>query len=308
MRNFLSLTAFLCLLSITGFGHTSLIEGKQNKTQTLKLEKVNGNIYLLKGGPRSGGNIGLSYGEDGLMTIDTKFAPLVPEIKAELKKLGTDTPKFVFNTHYHGDHTGGNAIFGVDSIIIAHKNVRERLLSKIDRSGNPQEPAPKEALPTITFGKSLTVYMNGEEVNAYHFPNGHTDGDTAIIFTGSNVVHLGDTFFPGRFPFVDLASGGNVEGLINNIGKMIQMIPVDAKIIPGHGDLSSIDDLKNYHNMLIETTLIVRKRMKAGKSLAEIKKAGLPETFKEAGSDFIDQDNWLETIYTSYQMKMNNDK
>ena len=152
--------------------------------------------------------------------------------------------------------------------------------------------------------KGLSIYFNGEEVKAVYFPKGHTDGDSVIMFTKSNVVHLGDTFFVGRFPFVDLVSGGNVQGLINNINKMIQMIPADAKIIPGHGPVSTIDDLKDYHAMLVDTTLIVRKHMKAGKSLADIKKAGLGEKYKTAGSGFINTDRWVETIYRSYSVNM----
>lgn len=308
MRKILSITVFLSLFVPSALAHTSLIKNghpKENQQQDIKLAKVSGNIYVISN-PRAG-NIGVSYGEDGLMTIDTQFANVVPQIKAELKKLGSDTPKFVFNTHHHGDHTGGNALFGVDSIIIAQQNVRDRLLSTVDREGKPQDPAPKAALPTITYEKGLSIYFNGEEVKAYHFPKGHTDGDTAIFFTGSNVVHLGDDFFVGRFPFVDLNSGGSVAGLLKNIGKMIQMIPTDAKIIPGHGPIATIDDLKDYNQMLIETTLIVRKHMTDGKSLEDIKKAGLPEKYKEAGSGFINTDRWIETIYNSYSMKMKKD-
>ena len=301
MRKVLSIAIFVCLSVTSGLAHTSLIKGKHNNKQNFKVEKVNGNVHVLFG---SGGNIGVSYGDDGLMTIDTQFERFVPQIKAELSKLGSDSPKYVFNTHYHGDHTGGNGVFGVAGIIIAHKNVRKRLLSKVDRSGKPQEPAPKVALPSITYDKGLSLYFNGEQIKAVHFPHGHTDGDTAIFFKKSKVVHLGDDFFVGRFPFVDLASGGSVPGLVNNIGKMIQKIPADWKIIPGHGPIATIDDLKDYHSILIETTLIVRKHMADGKSLEDIKKAGFPDKFKDAGSGFINQNRWIETIYKSYEMKM----
>lgn len=306
MRKILSITVFLCLFAISAFAHVSSIKGiDKNQSQNFRLEKVNGNVYALFG---RGGNIGVSYGSDGLMTIDTQFANIVPQIKAELKKLGTDKPKFVFNTHWHGDHTGGNELFGVDAMIIAHQNVYDRLKNTTEFRGRERTPTKKVGLPTITYKYGLSVYMNGEKVEAVHFPKGHTDGDTIVMFTGSNVVHLGDTFFVGRFPFVDLASGGSVPGLVGNIGKMIQMIPADAKIIPGHGPVSTIDDLKDYHAMLIDTTLIVRKHMKAGKSLEEIKKAGFPAKYKEAGSGFINTDAWIETIYRSYEMKMKKDQ
>ncbi len=300
---FRSLLSFVFVLTITtaGAAHASLVPGNNSSQQTFSLEKVNGNVYVLFG---SGGNIGVSYGEDGMMTIDTQFERNVAGIKAELAKLGTDKPRFVFNTHFHGDHTGGNVLFGADAIIFAHENVLKRLMSTVDRSGNPQEPIAKAGRPMVTYGESLSVHMNGERVKAVHFPHGHTDGDTVIFFTGSNVVHLGDDFFVGRFPFVDLNSGGSVAGLINNIGKLIQVIPADAKLIPGHGPVSTIDDLKDYHAMLIDTTISVRKQMKDGKTLEAITKTGLPEKYKEAGSGFINQDRWIETIYNSYEKKM----
>lgn len=300
MKNFLSIIAFLGLFITTAFAHTSLIKGehaKENQQTVFKLEKVGGNVYALFG---QGGNIGASYGSDGLFMIDTQFEKIAPQIKAELKKLGSDTPKFIFNTHFHGDHTGGNPVFGQVGTIIAHENVRKRLMMP----GSDGKSMAVVGLPMVTYNEGISVHFNGEEIRAVHFHKGHTDGDTVLFFTGSNVVHLGDHFFAGRFPFVDLNGGGSVEGLVRNIGELIQMIPADAKIIPGHGAVSTIDDLRDYNDMLIETTLIVRKRMKNGKSLEDIKKAGLPEKYKEAGSGFIKTDSWIETIFKSYSMNM----
>jgi len=308
MRRIIFSILAVSLFASSAVAHISAIKGghaKKVKQQNFKLEKVNGSVHVLFG---QGGNIGVSYGADGLMTIDTQFANIVPQIRAELKKLGTDKPKFVFNTHWHGDHTGGNELFGVDAMIIAHQNVYNRLKNTTEFRGRERKPTAEVGLPSITYWKGLSVYMNGEQVKAIHFPNGHTDGDSAIFFTKSNVVHLGDTFFVGRFPFVDLASGGSIQGLVGNIGKMIQMIPADAKIIPGHGAVATIDDLKDYHAMLVDTTLAVRKHMKAGKSLEEVKTAGFPDKYKEAGSGFINQNAWIETIYKSYEMKMKKSK
>lgn len=301
MKKIIVLLALFSFLATNLFAHISLIEGHHAKQQTFKIEKVAGNVYVLFG---QGGNIGVSYGEDGLMMIDTQFENIANNIKGELKKLGTDTSKFVFNTHWHGDHTGGNPVFGKDAIIIAHSNVRNRLLSTTDSSGKPRTPTAKIALPMITYDSGLSLHFNGEEIKAVHFPKGHTDGDTVIFFTKSNVVHLGDDFFVGRFPFVDLNSGGNVEGLVNNIGELIKIIPSDAKLIPGHGNVSTIADLKNYHQMLIDTVKIVRDQMNAGKTLDEIKKQGMPEKYKEAGSGFIKTDAWIETIFKSYSVNM----
>lgn len=304
MRRIIFSIAALCLFVTTAFGHISLIKGGHGakiNQQTFKLEKVNGNIYALFG---QGGNIGVSYGEDGLLTIDTQFANIADKIKAQLKTLGSDKPKYVFNTHWHGDHTGGNEIFGLDAVIIAHRNVRERLLNTTEFRGQPRTPTAKAGLPSITYDSGLSIFFNGEEIKAVHFKNGHTDGDSVIFFTGSNVVHLGDDFFVGRFPFVDLDSGGSVPGLVKNIGELIQMIPADAKLIPGHGAVSTINELRDYHAMLIETTVSVRSDMKAGKSLDDIKKAAFGGKFKEEGSGFINTDAWIETIYKSYSVNM----
>jgi glyoxylase-like metal-dependent hydrolase (beta-lactamase superfamily II) len=167
-----------------------------------------------------------------------------------------------------------------------------------------EKPFPEFALPMITYAESVSIHFNGEKVNAVHYSNAHTDGDTVIFFTSSNVVHLGDHFFAGKFPFVDLDSGGSVPGLIKNVGELLQQIPSDAKIIPGHGEVSTLDRLKDYHQMLTDTSLIVRKEMKNNKSLDEIKKAGLPEKYKDWGTGFIKTDAWIETIYKSYSMNM----
>jgi len=268
----------------------------------IKVTKVAGNVYMLEG---AGGNIGVSVGPDGILIVDDQFAPLADKIKAALKTLGEGKLKFVLNTHYHGDHTGGNIAFGPDAPIIAQTNVRKRL-SEEQKSKffNRTTPAsPKEALPVITFDNAVSVFFNGEEIKVIHFPHGHTDGDSVIFFTGSNVVHMGDDFFNGRFPVVDLEAGGDVEGMTKNIGDIISKLPAGVKIIPGHGPLSDADGLKAFHNMLVQTTDIVRKRMAAGKTLDQIKAEGLPEEWKPWGTGFIKTDLWLTLVYTSLSAK-----
>ncbi|HEX5834698.1 MAG TPA: MBL fold metallo-hydrolase [Pyrinomonadaceae bacterium] len=268
----------------------------------IKSTKVAGNVYVLEG---AGGNIGVSVGEDGILIVDDQFAPLADKIRASLKTLGQGKLRFVLNTHWHGDHTGSNAAFGPEATIVAHNNVRKRMSteqrSEFFKSTTP--PSPKEALPVITFDHALTVHFNGEEIRAIHFPNGHTDGDSIIFFTTSNVVHLGDDFFSGRFPFVDLDSGGSVEGLTKNIGELIPKIPEGAKLIPGHGPISTIDDLKTYHRMLIETTAIVRQKIEAKKTLDQIKSEGLPAEWNSWGTGFIKTDLWIELVYRSLTKK-----
>jgi glyoxylase-like metal-dependent hydrolase (beta-lactamase superfamily II) len=271
-------------------------------TVTIKAIKVSGNVYMLEG---SGGNIGVSIGADGILIVDDQFAPLADKIKAAFKSLGEGKLKFVLNTHWHADHTGGNEVFGPEAPIIAHDNVRKRLATeqKSEFFKHTTPPSPKEALPVITFGHSVTVHFNGEEIRAIHFPNGHTDGDSIIFFTNSNVVHMGDDFFSNRFPFVDLESGGSVEGLIKNIADVIPKLPADVKIIPGHGPISTLDDLRRYHQMLITTTELVRQKMAAGKTVDQIKSEGLPAEWKDWGTGFIKTEVWLDIIHRSLSKK-----
>jgi len=247
----------------------------------------------------SGGNIGVSVGEDGVLIIDEQFAPLADKIKAALGELGGSDPAFILNTHHHGDHTGGNPVFGETGVIVAHENVRKRLL---DRRVDDQ-PLPRAALPEITYKKGLTVHFNGEALGVVHFPKSHTDGDGVVFFKGSKVVHTGDLFFNKRFPYVDLGSGGNVKGVIGSVKKLLTMIPEDWQIIPGHGSLASSADLRTYLLMLESTSLVVRTGMDEGKTLEECQAAGLPEKWASWGGGFVNTDRWISIIYNSYSKK-----
>ena len=269
----------------------------QGDIKTLEVAK---SIYMLEG---KGGNIGVSIGEDGILIVDDKFSHLVGKIRASLSKLSKGKLEFILNTHWHGDHTGGNEAFGGEATIIAHNNVRKRLSSKqtVKLFNMVSEPHPKVALPVITFDQSLSVHFNGEEIKLIHFSKGHTDGDSVIFFTESNVVHLGDHFFNGMYPFIDLDSGGNVEGFITNIEKLLTLIPKGAKIIPGHGPLADIGDLKDFHAMLLETSAIVTRAISQNKSLEEIQKEGFPEEIINKWSKgALTTEQWIEIIYRSF--------
>ncbi len=259
---------------------------------------VAGNIYMLQG---SGGNIGVSVGRDGVLIVDDQFAPLSGKISAALKEIDPGAVKFVLNTHWHGDHTGGNANFSKTATIIAHNNVRKRLSTqqslKFFNSVSP--PAPKEALPVITFNESLSVHFNDEEITVIHFPFGHTDTDSVILFTRSNVVHMGDHFFNGMFPFIDIENGGDVEGVIRNVEGILETLPEDVKLIPGHGELADRNALKNFRQMLVETTALIRQRMETGKSLEEIQEQGLPERWQAWESPIVSQAQWIGIVYDS---------
>lgn len=297
-RRLLMKRFFIICALLVSCGSAAVLRAQQQDFSgvEIKAEKVAGNIYMLTG---AGGNIGVSVGTDGILIVDDQFAPLADKIRAALKQLNTGPLKFVLNTHWHGDHTGSNAQFGREAPIIAHDNVRRRLSTEQKVLGNTVPASPKEALPVITFNQSLSVHFNDEEIRVIHFPSGHTDGDSVIFFTRSNVVHMGDHFFAGRFPFVDIDNGGNVVGLTKNVGEIIKKLPAGVKIIPGHGPISIASDLELYHRMLVETTEIVRKQVRAGKTLEQIKAQGLPAAWKDWGTGFINTGRWIELIHQS---------
>lgn len=264
----------------------------------IRVTHIAGKVYMLEG---RGGNIGVSVGDDGVLMIDDQFAPLAPKIRAAIAGIAGGEPKIAFlvNTHHHGDHTGGNPEFGTEADIIAHRNVRKRVSTVQTARGRTTEPLPEAGWPIITFDEGLSIHFNGEEIAVMHLPTGHTDGDSVIHFTGSNVIHMGDQFFNGRFPFVDLESGGDVEGYAANVARVLEMVPADVAIIPGHGPAATLEDLRGYHQMLTETIDTVRKQIDAGKTLAQIQAAGLPVKYESWGAGFIDAKTWIATIHTS---------
>src|SRR5438309_11535867 len=276
----------------------------------IKATKVSGNIYMLEG---QGGNIAASVGEDGIVIVDDQFAPLADKSQAALKELKiTDKPvRFVINTHYHGDHTGGNVPFNnAGSTLIAQDNVRKRLESGgIAGNGGSirmeDKPAPKAALPIITFEHDVTVHLNGEDIRALHFPAGHTDGDSIIFFPKSNVVHMGDDFVTYGFPFIDIDSGGSINGMIDAVEKVIPQLPPDVKVIPGHGPVSNLDDVRAFLTMLKATRDVVASGLKEGKSLDQMKQAKVLDPWKKYSGEFINEDAFLETLVNSLSGQKN---
>jgi cyclase len=267
----------------------------------IKVTKVAGSVYMLEG---AGGNIGASVGDDGIVVVDDQYAPLAGRIQTALKGI-TDKPvRFVINTHYHEDHTGGNSYFQKQAPIIAHDNVRKRLESG-GTAGNggsvkfEAKPAPKDALPIITFDHDVTVHLNGEDIRALYFPAGHTDGDAVIFFPKSNVVHMGDDFVTYGFPFIDVDSGGSIDGMIDGVEKVIGQVPADVKIIPGHGPISSVTDVRAYLDMLKATREVVAKAIQGGETLDQMKQAKLLDPWKKYSDKMINSDVFIETIYNS---------
>jgi glyoxylase-like metal-dependent hydrolase (beta-lactamase superfamily II) len=266
---------------------------------TVTSAPIAGNVHMLTG---VGGNIGVSVGPDGLLIVDDQFEALAPKINKALDKLSKAKIVYVLNTHWHFDHAGGNAVLGREGHIVAHREVRTRLVTGGDMDIFGVMPAAKkEALPVITYDSSMSIYFNGEEIRLTHLPSGHTDGDTLVHFVGSNVLHMGDHFFVGSFPFVDMKSGGTVEGYLRNIEKVLHTLPQGAKIIPGHGPVAGREELERFVATIRESVALVRAKREAGKTLAQVQAEGLPEKFKPWGAGFITQDIWLKTVFTSLE-------
>ncbi|AGP79208.1 MBL fold metallo-hydrolase [Alteromonas mediterranea] len=254
----------------------------------VKATAIKGSVHMLTG---AGGNIGVSAGEDGVLIIDDQFAPLAEKIAAQLGQLGSDKPKYVINTHYHGDHTGSNAFFHSHkgATILAHENVRVRLAD--------DEKVKPEALPTITYEDGIKIYFNGETLHVMHLAVGHTDGDSVVWFEQPNVMHTGDLFFNGRFPYIDQGAGGNVEGYMDSVKQLLAKIDDDTVIIPGHGDISNKQEYTAFLSMISETFNYVKALKQDGKTLDEVKTMGLEDKWSDWSWNFINEEKWIATLY-----------
>ncbi len=257
---------------------------------TIRTEHVGGNVYMLEASGDVAGNIGVSVGEDGILIVDDQFASLTDQIRAALERIRPGKLRYILNTHFHDDHSDGNENLGASATIIAHTNTRKRLLHKAEGHW-----------PEVTFGQEASIYFNGEEIEAVHYPDGHTDGDIVIFFTESNVVHLGDLWNSGisSFPLADIDGGGTVMGILKNIEAVLPLIPEDARIIPGHGPVSDLTELRSYRDMLEETIGIVQRKKNAGMSLEQIKREGFPPKYDDWGKGYMNAEGWIENIYTS---------
>jgi glyoxylase-like metal-dependent hydrolase (beta-lactamase superfamily II) len=287
-----SLGALLTLAVIPAFAQQDFSEVEITTT------KVAEGLYMLEG---AGGNIGVSVGEDGVFLIDDQYAPLTDKIVAAVRRIDDGPIRFVLNTHWHSDHTGGNENLGKGgTLIVAHDNVRQRLsveqfFTVWDRK---VPPSPEGALPVVTFSETVTFHLNGDEIYAFHVDSAHTDGDAMVFFRNANVLHMGDILFNGTYPFIDVDAGGSINGMIAACDRALELIDSDTKIIAGHGSMAVRQDVEAYRRMLQGVVDVVRPLVAQGKSLDEAREADPLAPFNETwGSGFVNPDLMLEIVY-----------
>jgi cyclase len=288
----------ISILFVLMTGFMSLSPTGQAAEVKIMTIPVTEQIYMITG---KGGNIGLFIGADGTFLIDDEYAPLTEKIVAAIKSVGGDFPKFLINTHYHGDHTGGNENLGQGgTLIFAHDNVRERLStgSFIEAFNMKREPVSREGLPIVTFSEDINFHLNGDSVRATHVSNAHTDGDSFIYFKKANVIHAGDIFFNGFYPFIDVTNGGSLKGMIKAVDRVLMLADDNTKIIPGHGPLGDKAQLARYRQMLEIAYERLSKLKEEGKTAKEAAAAKpLADLDATWGDGLFKSDRWIEIIY-----------
>lgn len=274
--------------------------GAQDTTR-FATQQVAPGLYMLAQG--NGGNVGLSVGEDGVFMIDDHLHPLTPRLLEAVRSITPNSVRMLINTHFHFDHAGGNeAVGGTGAIIVAHDNVRRRLSvdQVYEAFGFTQKKTAEPGLPVITFSEDVTFHLNGDEIHAFHVRGAHTDGDAVVFFRNANVIHTGDIFFNGIYPFFDVGAGGSIDGLIAAVERLVSLATAATKVIPGHGPLADRAALARYRDMLVGTRGAVRAAMQGGRTLAQVKAAKPTSQWDGAwGGGFMKPDQYVELLYQS---------
>lgn len=286
------------LLWILGLALFMQAQGQQASPK-INLVPVAGPVYMLEGG---GGNVGVVADEAGLVMIDAMYERAAEGIRQAVKPLpGGERVRVLVNTHWHADHTDGNKAFGPGAVIVAHENIRALLAADQALMGGTTKALPAAALPAITFKDEITIYAGGGPIRLVHYPHAHTDGDTVVFMDGPKAVHMGDMFFNGMFPFLDVAHGGDIASWVKDLDKVLAVLPAGARVIPGHGPLAGAAELRAFRDMLAASADHVGQLMKAGRSLDEIKAAGLPAALEPWAKGFMKGPQWLELVYRSLE-------
>ncbi len=287
----------LVALALAALSFGALAQQRNFDAVQIKTTKVADGIYMLEG---EGGNIGVSAGEDGVFLIDDQFAPLTPKITTAVRAISDKPIRFLINTHWHGDHVGGNENFGkAGVVIVAHDNVYKRMSvgGAIQLLKQNYAPAPKAALPVISFSETATFHLNGDDVTSIHLPPAHTDGDSLVRFAKANVIHSGDVFAAYRYPFIDVESGGSVKGVLRAIDRLLPMLDDDTKLIPGHGGLSGKKDVLAYRKMIATVVGRIEPMARSGKTLQQVLAAKPTREFDEEWGKFRKPDAFVEIVY-----------
>lgn len=293
--------AIYCLVLVLLFFSSTQLDA-QRREVVIKIDTVTPQVYMLTG---QGGNIGIYVGESNVFMIDDQFDRLSKKIKTAITSISNKPIKYIFNTHMHGDHTGGNANFNSKAAtIVAHDKVRERIEKENEtaiKGGQMDAEIAEKKLPEVTFSENMTIHDGEETIMSFHVHNAHTDGDAMIYFLQNNVLHMGDTYFGGNYPFIDLGRGGSAEGLINALKKAVLIVNENTKIIPGHGKLSDVAGLKSHITMLDDILAKVKSEIASGKSLAEVvaNKSITAAYDEKSGKGFINPERIRETFYKS---------
>jgi cyclase len=306
-----SRTLLLALLAAPLIPLASAQDAQDFSKVEIKSSPLAPNLFVLEG---SGGNIAALTGSEGVLLVDDEFGPLADRIRAALKADGATQPvRFIINTHYHYDHTDGNLAFAQSgATLIAHDALRTRLESG-STAGNggkisvQMKAAEAGALPTITYQSELTVHLDGEAVRVHHYANAHTDGDSIVFFPGARAVHMGDIFVRYGFPFIDVSGGGNVRGMIAACQDVLASVPADTRIVPGHGAVASVVELREYTKMLTDTAALVSQAIGRGESLATIQKANPLSPWSARYSPakgFVDTEAFTESLYYSLAARL----
>ena len=271
------------------------------ETAEVTTKKVNENLFLLYG---LGGNIAVSTGNDGVLIVDSQIPIIFPKIMKAIKKLSDDKIIYTINTHWHWDHSDGNLVLNSDETkIISHSNARENMqkggLINMGTTILNQEPYPKSALPVITHENGMSLYFNDEKIDLLHFGPAHTTGDTVIYFTNQNAIHLGDVFFSNSYPFIDVDNGGSLTGMINYLEKIVLVIDKDTIVMPGHGEISSINDIKETIEMLKTVKNRILMSIKNNQSLAQIMSSNITKDFDKKYNTLLFRDTFIDRAYAS---------
>jgi glyoxylase-like metal-dependent hydrolase (beta-lactamase superfamily II) len=264
--------------------------------ETFKSTQLAPSIHLLEG---AGGNITALIGPEGVFLVDDDFAQMGEKLLAKLRELKGESPRFIVNTHFHYDHSGGNEVFGAKATIISATETRDRLMKEQTLWKKQHPPLARQGWPTLTFDRQLVLHLNGETVRIAHFPHGHTDGDTVVFFQESKVVSMGDLYFAGMYPIFHSEHEGSLQGYLDNIETVLKEIPSDAKIVPGHGPLSTKPDLEKYRTMIQTSIATVKQGIRSGLTLEQIQKNGLPKECEPYSHGYLSTDRWIELLYRS---------